>query len=394
MQKELKPNSQLFFAVKMVKKYREETGKPKVGVRRLHYFIVSLPENERLIPSKNGLRPYENTLNEYKRLSRLLTEARVNGFIDWDWIIDEKNEPLIEMPPREDLTVKFNYYLGDLGYIPYIESTRKMKDFTTFLENIEFQANVKPPRFKHQTHRLVIAIEKATNRERLEEIAQKYGADLLIFSGQFSVTRVNDVVKRAREENKPIALFYISDLDCAGWFMPPAFFRRIQEIYPREDHIMIRVALTREQAEKFNLPEAFDPDTKGYSETQKQRFIMESGGRACIELDALNEDTLIDLLEEKLEEWANLQEDEEEYEEVLEEAEKTAKQLKEELDLTDIQEEYETTRKEFNQIVEKIQNFVDELEGKIKEAQQKQRKLAYKIREKLQEIVENVNGEW
>lgn len=374
------------WAISMLKRYLEEKNANAVGIRRLHYFIVSLPESERMMPAKKGMRPYENTLQDYKTLSRLLGEARINGEIPFEWIIDEKNEPLIEMPARRDLTASINYNFEDSGYIPYIDAIEKMKDWDEFFDSIEFKASVSPPKFKHQTHRIVVAIEKATARDRLERLCRKYGADLLIFSGQFSLTRVHDAVSRAMAENKPVALLYISDLDCAGWFMPEAFFRRINEIYPHPDNTVVRVALTREQAEKFNLPPAFDPDDKKYPERQKQRFIKESGGRECIELDALDEDILMDLLEEELKKWAKLDEDKKEYEEKKKEYEKKAEELKSKLDLTDIKDEYEQVAKEFNEIVEEIERLFAQIKERAEKIESKKHEVIEKIRERLRDM--------
>jgi len=381
------------WAANMVKRYLMEKNVSAVGVRRLHYYIVSLPENERIMPGRNP-RPYQNTLNDYKKLSEYLTQARIEGLIPWSWIIDEKNEPLIEAPPPRDLTAYIDYEIGkDLGYIPYLEYVEEIPEWEEFIESIDFKAKVRPPRFKHQTHRIVVAVEKATARERFEEICRKYGADLLIFTGQFSVTRVNDAVSRAKAENKPIALLYISDLDCAGWFMPQAFFRRIQEIYPHKDHVVVRVALTREQALKFNLPPAFDPDDKKYPEKQKKRFIQESGGRECIELDALDEDILVQLLEEELEKWAALDKDQEEYEKVKKEYEQKVEELREELDLSSFKEEYEEIREEFNQLVSKIQEFFKEIQDRVRSIESKKDDFIEKIKEKVEEIIkEGIEG--
>lgn len=375
------------WAISMLKRYLKEKNADSVGIRRLHYFIVSLPEEERMMPAKGGMRPYENTLKDYKNLSKLLTDARINGEIPFEWIIDEKNEPIIEMPARRDLTAYLDYNYELKGYIPYIEGIEKMEEWDDFIDTIEFDVKVTPPRFKHQTHRIVVAIEKATARDKLERLCRKYGADLLIFSGQFSLTRVHDVVSRAMAENKPIALLYISDLDCAGWFMPKAFFRRINEIYPHEEHKVVRVALTREQAIAFNLPSAFDPDDKGYSETQKRRFIEESGGRECIELDALDEDILIQLLEEELKKWAMLDKDMEEYNKTKEEYEKKAKELKDNLDLSDIKDEYNEVKEEFNELVEQIEELFKQIKDKIDEIEEKKYNLEQKIKERLREVI-------
>ena len=288
---------QIDFAVRMVKRYLSEKGAESVGVRRLHYYIVSLPESERMIRGKKRgeIRPYFNSKNEYIHLSELLVEARTKGLIDPSWIIDEKNTPLIEMPQREEIFTGWGIETADIERLPELV-TDEFPEWSEWLNRVCFYPTVYPSKFTHQSHRIVVAIEKATSKTRLREICEYHGADLLVFTGQPSVTRIYDVIRRAQNEAKPILLLYISDLDCGGWDMPSAFFNRINEIYPREDHRMVRVALTREQARKYNLPPAFDPDDKGYQKLQKDRFIRESGGHECIELDALDENILLEFL--------------------------------------------------------------------------------------------------
>jgi hypothetical protein len=280
-----------------------------------------------------------------------------------------------------------NYRVEDAGYIPYLE-VEKIPCWEDFIDRIEVEADVSPPRFAHQTHRIVVAIEKATARHELIRLCKRYGADLLIFGGEFSVTRVGDVVKRAKGEGKPIALLYISDLDCAGWFMPTAFFRRMNEIYPRPDHTFFRVALTRDQTKEHGLPPAFDPDDKGYPEGQKNRFYKETGGRTCIELDALDEDVLVGLLEDELEKWAHIEEDDEEYNEKREEYEELASKMKEKLDLDlfDLKEEYESAADKFNGIVEEIQDFNREIHERSETAKWRKFDLINKVKKRVNSI--------
>jgi len=303
--------TQIDWAAAMLTRYLMEKGASSVGVRRLHYWIVSLPEDQRLIPSrrKGAIRIYQNVKNDYQRLSGLLVEARIRGLIPWNAMQDDKNDEPVYMPDRIQ-PQPAAYILDDNEYEPIrIDIPDGFPDFNTYLEEIQIEPAAIAPQFVSQSHRLVVVIEKATSRDRLKAICERYGADLLVFSGQLSLTRVNDVVEKAQEEDKPIALFYISDLDCAGWYMPGAFFKRVQDIYPNDDHDVIRVALTRDQANEKDLPAAFDLEDKGYSDEMKANFCRESGGDKCIELDALSETELLTYLEKHLSEYAGLEED-------------------------------------------------------------------------------------
>jgi hypothetical protein len=384
---EKKVSKQVLWAVEMANKYLAEKRKNAVGIRRLHYFIVSLPESERQIPAQKGLRTYDNSINDYKRLSALLVEGRISGLIGFDKIIDEKNDPIIDMPPRTPTTIEIQCHPPDLGYLPELTLASKIDEFDEYLEKAKCRSYYTMGHFKYQPHRICVAIEKATSRSQLERLCQQYGADLLIFSGQFSVTRVNDLIDNAIDEDKPIVLLYISDLDCAGWIMPSSFFRRIGEIYPNTEHIIERVALTRDQAVRYHLPTSFDPDDKSYPEAQKNTFITESGGRECIELDALDEDVLVRLLEDKLKEYANLESDTEEYNKTKEYTETRIDELDKDLDngLKDFESEYKKLQEDFNPLVEKIEDFQDEIEDEKDEMESKQREL----RDKIDKYMEN-----
>ena len=127
---------------------------------------------------------------------------------------------------------------------------------------------------------------------------------------------------------------------------------------------MVRIALTREQAIQYKLPTAFDPSDKGYSATQIASFIKESGGRECIELDALDESTLLHLLETELWKHTGEKEDHIEYNYAVEyaEAEKNNIDL-EDVGVAEYQEEYDAVREEHNQIVAEVQALSEKYPG-------------------------------
>ena len=273
-------SKQVKWAVEMFWRYMKEEKPETPYLRGLHYFIVSLPEEERQIPAKGGgTRTYQNTKNEYKNLSRLIVEARIAGLIPFDILVDLKNEE-VDITVKERRPPKLRGVSVDSGgYISL--STEYMKDFEKFIEDIAI--DVAKPKFYSQKYRITLVIEKSKARDKLRRLAMKYGADFIHFGGQFSVTRVYDIARLAKAENKPCLILYISDLDCSGWFMPEAFFRRLMQIYPNPENKIVRVALTKEQADKYNLPPSFEPDMKLYPKGQIKRFIEESGSDVCIE---------------------------------------------------------------------------------------------------------------
>lgn len=357
---------QIDFAVHHLNRYLREKGADAVGVRRLHYNIVSQPEADRMIPTKGGgVRLYENTLADYNRLVELIANARVRDLIPFSSIVDEKNDGARFMPARSDFDGWIEPVLPDAGALPDLQAVDEMPAWREFVDGIEFRPFVETvPTFAHQPRRIVVAIEKATSRDRLEALCLRHGADLLVFSGQFSLTRVHDVIERAKAEDKPVCLLYISDLDCGGWSMAPAFMRRIDQVYPRPDHLLERVALTRDQVDRYDLPSAFDPSSKGYKQTQIDRFVDESGGRSCVELDALDEPALLDLLDAALSRHSYLADDRAAEREARRRLRDEAGDIAGAVDLSHFQNEYEAVAAEHDRIAREVRAFADGIGGR------------------------------
>lgn len=378
-------NKRLNWIVSMFNRYLAETGKENVWTRKLHYFIVSLPADQRKIPRWSGERVYENTPSDYKTLCDLLAEARIAGLIDPDKIIDQKNEPLLESPEERQADFNFICNVTNPGYLSEYCISEEMPGFEVFFDKIETEAEYTNCQFAHQDYRIAVVTEKSSLKEVLTPLCKKYGADLIIFSGNLSVTRVYDLALRAKAENKPVLILYICDLDCAGWTMPGAFYDRLNAIYPNPKNRPIRVALDRQQAIKYHLPASFEADDKKYKKAVKERFIRESGGSECIELDALPEDILVELLEEHLKTYSRVDLDEEKNKKMREivDSEINSINLLIKSELREFEKEYNDLQKDFNELVKKIKNFFAENAEKAQILKEQQDNLIQKIKDKI-----------
>lgn len=218
-----KRETQIGWAIRMVYKYLKEEDEPFVGTRRLHYWIIELPEEDRQIPGKKDYKPiirtYVHTLNEYNNLSNILSEARKRGLLDPSLIIDEKNDDLIvNVIDRIKASVKHYDITLDTGTLCVY--AREMKIWEEFLDDVSIEPDIRDEKFNNQTHRHLVVIEKKTGKRKLSIICEKYGADFQVLSGQSSVTRVIDFIVLAKKEKMPCYISFISDLDPAGWDMP------------------------------------------------------------------------------------------------------------------------------------------------------------------------------
>jgi hypothetical protein len=353
------------YALQAIRVYRDEKGDRPVGLRRLHYWIVSKAERDRTVLRQRNINhkkvwnpePYQNDKGWYDSLGSCYSNARLDGKIPTDWIIDEKNDDPIWMPDREDVSTDYTYQINTrTGDAPDISYT-PMPEWCDLLNGIEIGYQVNGGRFIHQKYRIAVFCEKATNRASMHQVCGEHGADLFIFSGQASTTRAIDLALAAQAEDKPVCLLYINDADPGGMDMMTSAMDKISRIYPRDDHIYERVALTPDQIRKYNLPYAFSVDDKGYKKGIKERFEIEYEGLSPRELDALDESVLISELDKALSQYSNIDQDRKGREAAREQARYQAGMLDSQKDqvLGPYRPGYETIQERFNRICSEIE---------------------------------------
>jgi len=345
-------------------------------LRGFHYFIVSQPANLRQIPSNKGTREYKNTKNDYKRLSRLVKNARLKGLIPDDQMFDNRNDPIIEPASRSRFAVNSLEFDISSGYYfsNYIDI---MKDWDGFLDKISVNPMFNRNRFCNQMYEIIVVTEKLTIKSTIEDMCMDYGANCLIVKGQSSFTRIIDICKKAQITNRPVLLLGIYDLDCAGWDMPVSFINNVKSYYKHPDHKLKRVALLRDQAEQYDLPDAFEPDDKGYKEKVKQRFYNETNGTSCIELDAMDNNVMKDLLKVELDKYSGLKLDKIQQRRFEKKEKRRVRQILNDFDYSDFEKKYKRYYKryaKFFKFVSDKLNFLDEhyefLSNKISEIEQ------------------------
>ena len=121
----------------------------------------------------------------------------------------------------------------------------------------------------------------------LEQIASKYGCNVVTGSGELSQTACVNLVERAEESGRPVRILYISDFDPAGQSMPVAVSRKIEHrLYLKNLHsldIQVRpIVLTLEQCQQYRLPRTPIKDTEKRITKFEDRY-----GEGATELDAL-----------------------------------------------------------------------------------------------------------
>ena len=245
----------------------------KLTLRQLFYQLVSRD----IIP---------NEQKEYAKLSRLLTEGRMAGFVDWSAIEDRNRVP----------------------YIPY-----SVDDIEDAIEDTINQYRL--DRQEGQNNHVELWVEKDALSGVLKRITQKYHIKLVVNKGYSSTSAMYDAYKRFSEkieDNKKVIILYLGDHDPSGLDMIRDIHQRTCEfligdsIDPLGDdeipNFQVRpIGLTMEQIKKFNPPpnpvKLKDPRGTGY---------IKKYGNVAWEVDALNPETLLELVKENVEELIDI----------------------------------------------------------------------------------------
>lgn len=235
----------------------------RLTLRQLYYQLVSRD----IIP---------NVERSYKNLSRLLTEGRMCGVVDWDAIEDRLRQPA-------------NVYAVD--------------DLRDALQDTHDQYRLH--RQRGQSTYIEVWVEKDAISNVLSRVTGKYGINILVNRGYGSVSSIYDAYNRFADALKYHAdnavVIYLGDHDPSGLDMVRDINDRIKEMLEHsgrgfEDQFQIKqIALTKAQIKKYNPP----PNP---AKTTDSRFFKynEKHGSKSWEVDALKPEVLHRLLEDAI----------------------------------------------------------------------------------------------
>ncbi len=250
-----------------------------VHLRRVHYWCVIHGQ----LKNHRG-ETYENTDRDWKYLTQAAKVARYLGYVRIRDISDNKNPP-----PAVSTFYSFDDELTYRIQVPDLDNP-EINLFGLSVPDV-------------QPYHCEVWVEKSTMNDVLAPLCQRYGANLLTFEGEVSITSCYDLIQRIKTaKSKPTRIFYISDFDPAGNSMPVAMSRKVEFMLKRFDcNIDVKVkpvALTLDQVRQYRLPRT--PIKK--SERRAAKFESEFGSGA-VELDALEAlqpGTLATLVENEL----------------------------------------------------------------------------------------------
>ena len=198
------------------------------------------------------------------KVYRDLTNARKDGIIQWEWIVDETRD---------------------------LEKIGVWKNGALFARSFFYRRDL----WQTQERTVEVWSEKGTIRGVLWPILAKWGVGFRVMHGFSSSTCIWDVCTNDYNDNRPLVALYLGDYDPSGLYMSECDLpKRIAEF--GGDHIEFRkIALTAEQA--ASLP-SFPAETK--KADKRYKWFTNNFGHKCWELDAMDPRLLRDLVENEI----------------------------------------------------------------------------------------------
>ena len=213
----------------------------------------------------------EKTEEQYQgTVIRLLTEMRMAGSIRFDWIVDESRRRISNRTYNSIADAA-----RDTARFYRRSALRECPDYIEIWSEKEALAGV------------------------LEDAAGDYDVDVLVSKGMPSLTQLHSsacMIARAARAGKDAFIYQFGDHDPSGVLIPKTIDRRLSELCQKlgcDPPLIERVALTKEQITRFNLPTR---PTKREGNRHAHKFEGDS-----VELDALPATELRSMVREVIE---------------------------------------------------------------------------------------------
>ncbi|MDD2224370.1 MAG: ParB/RepB/Spo0J family partition protein [Pseudomonas sp.] len=225
-------------------------------VRRVHYLLLNDP------PLRHDKKPdsvYVNDKTSYKALTNLLIRARLNHDVPME-AIEDSTRPI---------------RLGG-GFSTFEQFVARETD--GFL--IGYHRNL----MQGQQHHVEIMLEKNALRTVIESVAREYCIPCTTGKGFSSLSPRYELAMRFEQSGKErLVLLMLTDFDPDGDEIAASFARSLRDDFGIKNIHPVKVALTAEQVQAYDLPS--DMDAK-ISSPNYQKFLKKYGSTKVVELDA------------------------------------------------------------------------------------------------------------
>lgn len=219
----------------------------------------------------------ENNRGQYQKLSRVLSQARIDGIVPWSAIEDRARSTL--------------FSAGWWDAASFVEREKE-----NFLNGYR----------RHLTQDQECALELWVEKDALSrvchDVAFGYCVPVVVAKGFSSVSYVNEAANRIRENRKAgrtTKILYLGDLDPSGWEMLPSMMITLEDEMGLEGDVEgIRCALTPQQVKAYSLPRS--PDAIKETDSRAKKYLARFGPIA-VELDALKPQLLQQIIRQSIE---------------------------------------------------------------------------------------------
>jgi hypothetical protein len=198
---------------------------------------------------------------EMQRVYRLLKEAREQGLIPWEWIVDE---------------------------------TRSLERTSTWADPAQYARCVarsyRRDFWDQQPIRVEVWSEKGTVRGVLAPVLDEYAVGFRVMHGFSGATTIHEVSQD--EDGRELIVLYVGDFDPSGMYMSEKDLPARLSNYGGDHITLQRIALTREHVSGLPSFSATDKD-----KDPRYQWFCSNYGKRCWELDAMDPNDLRDCVE-------------------------------------------------------------------------------------------------
>lgn len=206
----------------------------------------------------------DNNLKSYKRICKILGDARKCGLVLFDDIVDRTRVP-----------IKSSSWNGLKSFLDTVKKAYRRE------------------KWLKQENWVEVWLEKDALSGVFEPITDKYDVYLVIGRGYPSLSALNDAARRFPED-KPTTILYFGDFDPTGEDIPRSIKSNLSECFGKRVNLE-RIAITSADVEEYNLP----PAPTKRSDPRSSGFVQKHGDVA-VELDALPPDVLQEKIESSI----------------------------------------------------------------------------------------------
>jgi len=256
-----------------------ETYGQRVTVRQIYYNLFS-----------KGI--IQLTEKDYRRVCRILTEARKRGYIPFGWIEDRSRSPLWAM-----LYEDVSQFIGTM--INKYKLNMLYEDVSQFIGTMinKYKLNT----WKNQENFVIILVEKEALAPIIWDIAKEYNVFVFPTKGFSSWSMFVEDIKELAEyfgKGKRLIVLVLSDLDLSGKHIKKDYENKFRfmakELGFQEPYIIEKIAVTEEQVKKYDLP-------------PMQKKYRGQGVLDIWELESLDPATLRSIVRESIEKYVDLE---------------------------------------------------------------------------------------